>query len=39
MKKKTLIWCNKSNWHARQIPALKNLWNVDLEIFTTILKF
>ena len=31
--------CDRSNWHADQILALKKLWNVDFEeIFITILK-
>ena len=36
--KKVLTWCDRSNWHAGQIVALKKFWNVDFEIFTTILK-
>ena len=36
--KKTLFWCSKSKWHAGEILALKKLWNVDFEIFTTVLK-
>ena len=35
---KTLVWCDRLNWHAGQILTLKKLWNVDFEIFTTILK-
>ena len=36
--KKTLFWCDRLNWHAGQMLTLKKLWNIDFQIFTTILK-
>lgn len=36
---KTLIWCNRSHWHATKILSPKKLWNVHLQIFRTIQKF
>lgn len=36
---KTLIWCNRSHWHATKILPPKKLWNVHLQIFRTIWKF
>ena len=37
-KKKAFIWCDRSDYHAGQILALKKLWIVDFEIFTTTSK-
>ena len=35
----TLIWYDKSNWHAGQTLGLQMLWNTDFEIFATTLIF